>query len=416
MNNGYPTENIVLMGYSIGTGPCIQIAAELSQRGAEPGALITIAAFSSVRDIVQDMKGSRMLQILAPIVLMERWNSLSSVTHVTCPYLLIHGAKDKLIPCKHSERLHELCGSQEKILHICSNADHTKFKEPQDTIDPIGTFLRAHFKPIPCRRPILDLNKYQCPKSVFQKYYELHPDEAPIEDYDECPSAKIVVNNDQAENVGCWDARPVLNWFVETTNAITGVISNVAEKTVDAAGNGVQQQIYEEASINNNNNNNSSKDSGMIRTKNPMLEEKQSNNTNNFSIKTTKNNEAKLKINSTQLNYAIDPIISLYFESFNSSDIQTILLCFISSIVAVYPNNRFNWTTVKQAKEKYEHIFKNSNDDISVNYVVRTCCQEGSVTTTKLSCDYKNTTNPYCYYPTMEIATENHKIVFMSFK
>jgi len=168
---GYPAKNIVFMGYSIGTGPSIQLASELCQAGTPPGALITIAAYLSICDIVRDLKGSiEMIRSILAGVIDNRWDSGTKVASVTCPSLFVHGALDEVIPCEHSERLFANCASAVKRLRICPKADHTHFEEPSDTVDPIANFLSEVFRPdqtaqiiqIPARFTV-------CPESVLQR-------------------------------------------------------------------------------------------------------------------------------------------------------------------------------------------------------------------------------------------------------
>jgi len=134
----YPPGNIVLIGYSIGTGPTIHLAADLCDKGTPPGAVITLAAFMSVCDIVRDWRGAVFVNLLADVVA-NRWNSMSRVPKVTCPIFFIHGVLDEMIPAEHSQRLLTACAAQEKRLRLCPQADHTHFDEPGDTIEPIGT-------------------------------------------------------------------------------------------------------------------------------------------------------------------------------------------------------------------------------------------------------------------------------------
>lgn len=169
---GYPPQNIIIMGYSIGTGPSIQLAAELCKRKTPPGCLITIAAFSSIRDIVQDLKGSRVINIIAPMILMERWNSFENVAGVSCPAIFLHGELDTLIPCSHSVKLHSACKSRSKILHFCPKADHVKFREPMDTVEPISSFLSDNFKPTRGVRIEINIPDVKCPRDVMERYEE----------------------------------------------------------------------------------------------------------------------------------------------------------------------------------------------------------------------------------------------------
>ena len=117
---GYHPRNIVFMGYSICTGPSIQLASELCLSGTPPGALITIAAYLSICDIVRDLKGSiEMIRSILAGVIDNRWNSGTRIAEVTCPSLFVHGAHDEIIPCEHSEKLFASCSSTLKRLRIC---------------------------------------------------------------------------------------------------------------------------------------------------------------------------------------------------------------------------------------------------------------------------------------------------------
>jgi len=67
----YSPQDVVIMGYSIGSGPAIWLASELcspsiaSREAARPpAALITIAAFTSVKDIIRDRKDGGLVSML----------------------------------------------------------------------------------------------------------------------------------------------------------------------------------------------------------------------------------------------------------------------------------------------------------------------------------------------------------------
>ena len=169
---GYPLSNIILLGYSIGTGPTISLGAELCEKGTPPGAVITVAAFMSVCDIVRDWRGAVFVNLLADVVA-NRWNSMSRVPKLTCPTFFIHGVLDEMIPAEHSQRLLTACGSREKRLRLCPQADHTHFDEPGDTIEPIGLFIQEVLKPNlkAVVRPVPN-EYYLCPQSVRDREAE----------------------------------------------------------------------------------------------------------------------------------------------------------------------------------------------------------------------------------------------------
>lgn len=143
---GYPASNIIMIGYSIGTGPTLHLAADLCAKGTPPGAVVTIAAFKSLRDIVSDWKGTMFASLIADF-LTNRWNNIEEVKRLACPTFFIHGKQDEIIPSSHTEALYQACKSPAKKIKICLNADHSKFNEPYDTTDSISEFLSENFAP-----------------------------------------------------------------------------------------------------------------------------------------------------------------------------------------------------------------------------------------------------------------------------
>lgn len=143
---GYPAANVILIGYSIGTGPTLHLAADLCEKGTPPGSVVTIAAFKSLRDIVSDWKGSMFAALIADF-LTNRWNSIEEVKRMTCPAFFVHGKLDVIIPSSHTDALYDACASSKKSKKICPNADHSKFNEPYDTTDSMSEFLEQYFSP-----------------------------------------------------------------------------------------------------------------------------------------------------------------------------------------------------------------------------------------------------------------------------
>lgn len=50
-----PSDRVVILGRSIGTGPACYLAAELSKRGQPPAALVLHSPYSSIRDLTIDL-------------------------------------------------------------------------------------------------------------------------------------------------------------------------------------------------------------------------------------------------------------------------------------------------------------------------------------------------------------------------
>jgi abhydrolase domain-containing protein 17 len=94
---GWSNKDIILFGRSLGTGPATELAAF-----KDPGALLLMSAYTSIRGVVQHISGYFTQYLIA-----ERFKNIELMEHVQCPTFLIHGQLDELIPHSHSEKLHE---------------------------------------------------------------------------------------------------------------------------------------------------------------------------------------------------------------------------------------------------------------------------------------------------------------------
>jgi pimeloyl-ACP methyl ester carboxylesterase len=127
VTSGYKMSNIILWGYSLGTGPSTSLAGSIC-RNNEPTnslmGLILFGAYSSIIDVVKDHA--------APVadIFSERWNNKVAITTVKCPVLLMHGQSDGLISFKHSMKLKDACmnnGNTNVSLVLFPNVGHTQF-------------------------------------------------------------------------------------------------------------------------------------------------------------------------------------------------------------------------------------------------------------------------------------------------
>jgi esterase/lipase len=127
----WPVENLWLWGVSIGTGPATFLAARY-----EAGALILMAAYESIRDVVKHLLGTA-----ASYLISNRFQNNKEITTVTCPTLLIHGKKDQLIPHQQSEKLFGLCKSEIKKLVLPDEVTHSNFALDQHIAIPLIEFI-----------------------------------------------------------------------------------------------------------------------------------------------------------------------------------------------------------------------------------------------------------------------------------
>jgi len=73
--------NIILIGRSIGSGPATHLAAHRN-----PGALILVSAFTSLRKVAKDIVGK-----ILSLALKDRFNNQFEIQSVSCPTFLVHG-------------------------------------------------------------------------------------------------------------------------------------------------------------------------------------------------------------------------------------------------------------------------------------------------------------------------------------
>lgn len=113
---GVSRADIVIHGFSLGAAPAIRIAAE-----SEVGALILEAPFLSAQKIA-----SEMLPLLPVGLLMrDTYRSDDHIDKVRAPILIVHGAADRTIPPRHSEKLAALATAPVERLLI-AGASHNE--------------------------------------------------------------------------------------------------------------------------------------------------------------------------------------------------------------------------------------------------------------------------------------------------
>lgn len=101
-----PLDRIKLFGRSIGTGPTLALAAKFKVAG-----VILVTPFLSIRALFREKVGPLALMI-------EEWFANDEkIKAVTSPTMVIHGRKDRLIPCAHGEALYHSCPSRKLFIN-----------------------------------------------------------------------------------------------------------------------------------------------------------------------------------------------------------------------------------------------------------------------------------------------------------
>lgn len=97
----YRPDEIVLFGESLGGAVAIRLAAELSDAGEAPAALVLNSTFASMGDTVAWHYPAYPFRYF----LLDPFPSIRRIPRVACPLLQFHGTADEVVPHAHGERL-----------------------------------------------------------------------------------------------------------------------------------------------------------------------------------------------------------------------------------------------------------------------------------------------------------------------
>jgi fermentation-respiration switch protein FrsA (DUF1100 family) len=103
-----PPERILLFGQSLGGAVAVRLAEEASANGTPPEALVVNATFSSLPDAAK----WHYPFLPVKLVLVDRYASTERIGQVACPILVMHGAKDDIVPIEQGRRLFELAPAE----------------------------------------------------------------------------------------------------------------------------------------------------------------------------------------------------------------------------------------------------------------------------------------------------------------
>lgn len=92
---GVPPARVVLVGRSLGSG----VAVELATRH-RVAAVVLVSAYTSIVDMGRTVAGA-----LSPLVIRDRFDSLSKIGRVYSPVALLHGTRDDVVPVAMGRRL-----------------------------------------------------------------------------------------------------------------------------------------------------------------------------------------------------------------------------------------------------------------------------------------------------------------------
>jgi acetyl esterase/lipase len=131
----YPEEQIVVYGYSFGTGLAAAIAA---RPNAKPKALVLEAPFYNYDDL---MAHQFPWYLPSALITDYDFNTNELLMHVDCPVYLFHGKNDQDIYYESSSRLKETKEDATLILLKC--ADHYNMKDNKSFQESLARLLQA---------------------------------------------------------------------------------------------------------------------------------------------------------------------------------------------------------------------------------------------------------------------------------
>ena len=116
----YPAERIVLWGESLGTGVAVALAAE------RPVARVLLESpYTSIADVAASLYWFIPVRVL----MKDQFHSDQRIAKVTAPVLVLHGARDRIVPIEFGERLFALIAGPKRFIRLpqAEHNDHERF-------------------------------------------------------------------------------------------------------------------------------------------------------------------------------------------------------------------------------------------------------------------------------------------------
>jgi pimeloyl-ACP methyl ester carboxylesterase len=134
----YPQSALFVMGGSLGAAVAVQTAAAEGAAGGVPIAgVILVSPFSSLLDAA----GEQFPRWLAKGFLCDRYDSQATAPHVPQPALVIHGARDRLVPLEEGRRVAARLPALRRLV-VVEEAKHNDILSYDEGWAAIATFIR----------------------------------------------------------------------------------------------------------------------------------------------------------------------------------------------------------------------------------------------------------------------------------
>lgn len=130
---GFAPGHIVIFGESLGGGVAAQLAAQHPS-----GALVLASTFTSVPDMGADLYPMLPIRLLAHI----RYETLTKLSQISCPVLVIHSRNDDIIPFTHGQRLFEAAHPPKQFIELEGGHNEGFIFGRDDWIQQLNGFLQ----------------------------------------------------------------------------------------------------------------------------------------------------------------------------------------------------------------------------------------------------------------------------------
>eukprot|EP00756_Hemistasia_phaeocysticola_P036329 Hpha_TRINITY_DN16636_c3_g5::TRINITY_DN16636_c3_g5_i1::g.182093::m.182093 len=156
---GVETHRVVLYARSLATGPCTVVAAELERQGHPLAALVLKSAYTSWKGILESRNdpGSCAGRFMGCVtgIIFDRFQTAELLKKTRTPTLILHGAKDTVIPVSHAHSLYaaSACQEEEKTLLISDKGCHDYWLEMWHEVSCFLQRLPLPLLPLPTRLP-----------------------------------------------------------------------------------------------------------------------------------------------------------------------------------------------------------------------------------------------------------------------
>ena len=117
---GVDADDLVIVGNSLGSGPAVELA-----RAVQPRGLVLISPFASMTEVAA--ANARWLPV--EWLMRDRYDNAAKLPEIAAPVLILHGARDTLIPLSQAQRLARL--AQKGTLVTVPHAGHELVALPE---------------------------------------------------------------------------------------------------------------------------------------------------------------------------------------------------------------------------------------------------------------------------------------------